>query len=87
MTLTPADIAGLALAERFLAPAADLVADELEAGACPFQIAVLLQCLAVAAVRFDPAAENDFAALLAEAMREAAIDLMSGPVTSHERAS
>jgi hypothetical protein len=80
-------IADLELAEHFVAPAAGLVLDALEDGVCPGKIAVLLQCLAVATARFDPAAENDFAALLGQAMREAAIDLMSGPVTSHERAS
>ena len=87
MTLTPADTADLALAERFLAPAADLVADEIRDSACPFQVAVLLQCLAAAAVRFDPAAGDDFAALLAQAMREAAIDLMASNLTSNGPAS
>jgi hypothetical protein len=87
MTLTALDIADIDLAVRFLGPVTDLVTGELEDGACPLKIAILLQCLAVATVRFDPEAEDDLAALLAEAMREAAIDLMSGPLTSHERAS
>jgi hypothetical protein len=83
----PKLIADLELTVRVLAPAADLVIGALEDGACPGKVAVLLQCLAVATVRFDPGAEDDFAALLAQAMREAAHDLMSGALTSDETAS
>jgi hypothetical protein len=80
-------IADLELTEDFLVPAADLVIGALEDGTCPGKIAVLLQCLAVAAARYDPDAEDDLAALLAQAMREAAIDLMSGAQRSGERPS
>lgn len=81
----PPDADELAFAERFLGPAADLVHSELMEGACPFRIAILLQCLATAAVRFDQPAEDDFAALLAQAMREMAVDLMTSDLlTSRE---
>lgn len=75
MTLTPLDITDHELVERLLVPVVDLVQDELAGGACPIQIAVLLQCVTVAASRFDPAAEDDFTALLTQAMREAAREL------------
>ena len=72
----------LDLEGSFLTPVIDLVHAELEAGACPVKLAVILQTLALAAARYDPEGADDFVTLLMQEMRDAAQALTSRELTS-----